>query len=502
MRRVKRILAAVSFVAACSEPTAPQMPAEPPERRVRVEEVVVTPLGSYLLVGESFRFRATARQMGSCPGGWGGRVPCLVPLTEGVTFTWASSDPNVATVSEEGVEGDVRGIAPGSATITATATAGLNEVQDAAEVRVAESFVPISAVSTSASHTCGIGTNLSAYCVGLIDFKTVGNDLDLKFSWRRVPGGLALRSVTSGNGYACGITTSGQGYCWGNGARGVLSTTTSEVPQPIAGDLAFASLSASKSPGSVCGLVILDACVDAREPLHTCGVTTSGDGYCWGANNAGQLGTDSAPDICILGSVFAFQSEIPCSHLPIRVGGGLSLTAVSAGAGHTCGLTQTGETYCWGANGWGQLGDNTTASSSQPVLVSGGLAFTSVSAGADHSCGLTADGKVYCWGRNDRGQLGAGSVDEAVHPAPEAVSGGLTFRFMDAAGFACGIAIDDATYCWGGAYPPLPTKVTGEFRFTSLSVGPGQACAIPPDGRPRCWDPPDGPSTPIPGPLP
>ena len=44
------------------------------------------------------------------------------------------------------------------------------------------------------------------------------------------------------------------------------------------------------------------------------------------------------------------------------------------------------------------------------------LVFSSVSAGFGHTCGVTSDGAVYCWGRNLAGQLGDGTRNNARRP--------------------------------------------------------------------------------------
>ena len=49
----------------------------------------------------------------------------------------------------------------------------------------------------------------------------------------------------------------------------------------------------------------------------------------------------------------------------------LLFTQVSAGGQHTCAITTGGASYCWGANGSGQLGDGGAVSQVTPVRVLG-----------------------------------------------------------------------------------------------------------------------------------
>ncbi len=81
------------------------------------------------------------------------------------------------------------------------------------------------------------------------------------------------------------------------------------------------------------------------------------------------------------------------------IAGGTAVSGVS--------FPVSGRAATWGWNADGQLGDNSSTSSTVPVVVdtSGVLAgktITAVSAGDYHSCAV-ADGRAYCWGLNVSG---------------------------------------------------------------------------------------------------
>jgi len=182
---------------------------------------------------------------------------------------------------------------------------------------------------------------------------------------------------------------------------------------------------------------------------------------------------------------------------------------VSAGSSHTCGVTANGVVYCWGDNRYGQLGNDSTATSYTPVEIVGGLKFASVSvsghpigsewpnyslhANVDsygYSCGLTTNGAVYCWGNSGDGQLGNRSRQSAFAPTP--VSDGLIFKSISAGlNHACGLTMDGIPYCWGHVfnweYDFLAPVRIGSGTFQSLSAGHWDNCSVRNDGAVSCW---------------
>lgn len=288
-------------------------------------------------------------------------------------------------------------------------------------------FSDFRSVSAGGSHTCGVTLQDDAYCWGSGSSHGLGNGSteDRPFPVR-VSGELKFKSVSAGKNRTCGITLQDEAYCWGSGTDGALgngSTADQPVPVAVLGNRKFKSISTSAAEGGT----------------HTCGVTISGDAYCWGRGWAGQLGdgVDGSP---------YFQDE------PVDVLGGHQFTLVSVGV-HTCGLTTLGKIYCWGYGGLGQLGNGTEIfdnNANEPVEVLSEHTFQSLSAGSNHTCAITVQGEIYCWGLSASGQLGGGFTDGLIQSTPALVFGEHSFKSVSAGRtHTCGVTTDDETYCWG-----------------------------------------------------
>ncbi len=302
---------------------------------------------------------------------------------------------------------------------------------------------------------------------------TVGDLAPLVFSARGDDGAFrALIGITAGSSHTCGTAGGGVAYCWGanflsdqsGGMLGDGTKTDRHTPTAVAGGLTFRGLAASV--------------------WHTCGVTNSGAGYCWGENRfSGQLGDGTRVDRLT----------------PAAVAGGLTFQALQLGQYHTCAVTPSGGAHCWGSNAYGQLGDGTLTDRSTPVVVATGLAFQSVAAAGGHTCGLTAGGAAYCWGKNGVGQLGDGSRTQRL--TPSAVTGGLAFESLSSgSSHSCGVAQGGVAYCWGfdhlgrlgdgngtGSVRSNPRAVVGGLTYASVTAGGAHTCALTAEGAAYCW---------------
>lgn len=89
---------------------------------------------------------------------------------------------------------------------------------------------------------------------------------------------------------------------------------------------------------------------------------------------------------------------------------------VSAGTQHNLGIRSDGTLWAWGYNTFGQLGTNSTTSSSTPVQVGTDNDWIDCSAGSISSAAIKSNGTLWTWGNNVLGQLGLGDTIQRLVP--------------------------------------------------------------------------------------
>ncbi|MFN0182151.1 MAG: Ig-like domain-containing protein [Gemmatimonadales bacterium] len=405
----------------------------------------------------------------------GGTLTATATLNRPATITWSSETPALATVD---ANGRITGQAPGDATIKVTS----GQTSQTATVTV---FPPFVDLTLGAIQACGRSAANALYCWGANGALQLGQIGATEVCFNNTPctttprKGIAtpvFAQVTLGYGMSCGLTAAGEVYCWGSNEFGQLGAgrgATVADPVPLPGGVRLTQLGVGR--------------------LFGCGLNAAGAAYCWGVAfpSYGNLG---APTVDVCGT-------FPCNLAPTPVAGGLTFASLSVGQLHACGLTATGEAYCWGSNGAGQIGNGLITAvdggASSPQPVAGGLRFASISAGEIHTCGLTLAGQAFCWGDNSTGQIGTGNANPHLVPA-QVVDNRVFVSIRTGGSHTCALTNAGAAFCWGfndhgqvGDGTEItrsrPTAVARNLTFVQLEVRRQFACGRTAAGQTYCW---------------
>ena len=345
-----------------------------------------------------------------------------------------------------------------------------NAVNPFPQIPGAATGVPI-ALAAGNTHTCALTSSGGVRCWGDNWRGQLGDGTIVDHSTPADVTGLTsgVVAISSLHKHTCALTSGGGVKCWGSNIHGELGNN-STVDSPTAVDVV----------GLSSGVIAISA-----GGFHTCALTSGGGVKCWGANWHGEVG-DGSTDY---------------RYTPADVVGlGSGVIAIAAGKWHTCALLGGGGMKCWGYNVQGELGNGTTGMiQTTPVdvtnLTSG---VTAIAAGAMHTCALVSGGGMKCWGDNSEGQLGDGTTIQRLTPVSVSGLQNGVASFTLGTYHTCALTSSGCAKCWGDTWtaqlgdgtttPRLtPVDVPGlTSGVTALEAGDSHTCAIV-GGRASCW---------------
>ncbi len=358
-------------------------------------------------------------------------------------------------------------------------------------------------ISTYGSTACALRGIGEIWCTGRDNVGQLGNGLPLTNVnvYGQVPGFSDWIDVSVGLTSACGVRKNGEAWCWGSDSSYQLGNgdvVTADQPSPVR---VLGSNFIQISVGEASVLTLVDETVNAAPPIniyqgkiasssqHACMIQDDGTMWCWGQDLFGQLGNGPA--------LTANQES------PTRVSDPGPWIQVGAGTQNTCGLKADGTLWCWGGDGYGELGNGAGGSSDVPVLAGSSTdRWTKISIGNYTGCGIKTDGTAWCWGSGGNGELGNGATG-SNQPSPVQVLGGGTWTDISTSWpITCGVKSDGSGWCWGSdsngklgnggvltADQSSPSAVDepGPWRQISAGSGSGPTCGIKVNGSLWCW---------------
>ena len=197
-------------------------------------------------------------------------------------------------------------------------------------------------------------------------------------------------------GFSLAVGSDGNAYAWGYNTYGQLGDgTTNPRSAPV---------KVGKPAGAPADFTYLQV---SAGYWHSLAVGSDGNAYAWGYNTYGQLGD---------GTTNPRSAPVKVGK-PAGAPADFTYLQVSAGYWHSLAVGSDGNAYAWGYNYYGQLGNGTSTDQHTPVRVRtpdrkaypdlpADFTYVQVSAGYWHSLAVGSDGNAYAWGSNGYGQLG------------------------------------------------------------------------------------------------
>ncbi len=347
------------------------------------------------------------------------------------------------------------------------------------------------ATAVGSDHSCTITNDSHAWCWGRNKYGQLGSGTTAKSTRAAQVTKVdttsldSITAIAAGTTHTCARTSDASVWCWGDNTDGQLGDTTTT-----------SSSGAVQVTTNVSATVLADVSAVSIGGNASCALKRDGTVWCWGDNSEGQLGNRTADS-----SSFAVQVKKSDTTVLNTV------TAISVGTDHACAVLTDKSAWCWGDNSDGATGAGTLLANRGAVRVTkaANAVFTNVtaiSAGAFHTCALLSDKTVWCWGLNTYGQLGNGATTTSLF----AVSAGLTNIAILGQGVGnhmCAVSTTNILSCWGAnslgqlgdgtmiaktrAVALKTTYAASVGAITSVSSGNKQTCLTNTIGEVWCW---------------
>ena len=280
--------------------------------------------------------------------------------------------------------------------------------------------------------------------------------------------------IVSGSLHSCALMYNGLVKCWGANSYGQLGMNIPGgykglVASDMGENLPFLEFGGSK--------YVRDIASGGFGSNSTCALLTNGEMKCWGRNLEGQLGISqrAAPKDIIGDDADEVSASMPAISFPSFK----KVRSINLGSATTCAVMIDGSVYCFGENSMGQCGiENSTPSIPNPVLaVMLDEKVIEMTLGQIHSCALTASGSTKCWGAGMYGQLG----NNLTSTIGDSISSMSTLSAVDMGSLAKAIKIDAGKYstcalldnrlvkCWGNS----TNGVLGQNNEINIGNGTG-----------------------------
>ncbi|MEO1057235.1 MAG: hypothetical protein AAFY28_10015 [Actinomycetota bacterium] len=326
--------------------------------------------------------------------------------------------------------------------------------------------------------------------------------------------GRTATALAAGNDHTCALLDDRTVKCWGFNIAGQLgygdTADRGDDPNEMGDDLPAVDLGTGRWARAL-----------AVGSTHSCAILDDYSAKCWGSGGFGRLGQSN------FATIGDDPNEMGANLMPIDLGAGRSVVALTAGEAHNCAILDNSELKCWGRNAVGQLGlgdtndrgdgANEMGDSLPAVSLGDGRTATAVSAGQIHTCALLDNAEVKCWGQGTEGQLGYGNnwnrgdnANEMGFNLPNVPLGTDVTVVAIATGYrhSCARLADGGLKCWGensrgqlGQSDTsdrgdnalemqdflLPIMLGADRTVTAVGAGAEHTCSILDDNTLRCW---------------